>query len=118
MTGEELKIIRKKLGFSQQKLSEEFGVSVRQIINLESGLTPIKEIYVEKISLLKMKLKNQNNMKNRISTIENLGVTDKEIEILFAYRELDEDEKDIFYYELKVAEAKKRKKEKEICCNL
>ena len=118
MTGEELKVIRKELGFSQQKLSEELGVSVRQIINLEKGQTPIKEIYTEKISLLKMKLEDQNNMKTRINNIENLGVSDKEIEILLAYKELDEDEKEIFYYELKAAAAKKRKKAKEIYCVL
>ncbi|DAB28106.1 MAG: hypothetical protein A2513_10890 [Sulfurimonas sp. RIFOXYD12_FULL_33_39] len=113
MTGEELKTIRKELGFSQQALSKEFGVSARQIVNLEKGLTPIKEIYIEKISLLKMKLEAQKNMKNHMDDLENLDMSEKEYDGLVAYRELDDDEQDIFYYELKAAAAKKRKRLKE-----
>jgi len=55
MNGEEFKKIREKMGFSQPKMAEELGVSTRQIGNLEKGITPIKEIYVEKISSMHKK---------------------------------------------------------------
>lgn len=115
MTGKELKIFRGELGLSQQELSKELGVSARQIINLEKGLTPIKEIYIEKISLLKMKFETQKNMKKYLGDIQNLDISEKEYEGLVAYRELDDDEREIFYYELKAAVAKKRKKLRENC---
>jgi len=115
MTGKELKALRKELGLSQQDVSKELGISVRQIINLENGLTPIKEIYIEKISLIRMKLEIQKNMKNHVINMQNLVISEKEYEGLMAYRELDDEEQDIFYYELKAAAAKKRKKKKAEC---
>lgn len=50
MKGSELKQIRESKGVTQPELAEHLGVSVRQIGNFEKEKTPIKEIYVEKIS--------------------------------------------------------------------
>lgn len=43
----------------------------------------------------------------------NFHISDKEIEILNAYRELTEEDQEIFYHELKAAAAKARKRAKE-----
>lgn len=64
MNGNEFKKIREELGFSQPKMADELGVSTRQIGNLEKGITPLKEIYIEKISTMKKKfdaIKEENS---------------------------------------------------------
>ena len=44
---------------------------------------------------------------------ESMNLTEKEIEMCDNYRELEEDDQEIFYLELKVAAAKARKKRKD-----
>ena len=107
MIGKELKMMRIRLGFSQKKLANEFGISTRQIVNLEKGTTPVKELYVEKITLLGEKQGNQANVD--ISDFQQkLDFSDREIEIIFAYRELNENEQEIFYHEIKAAVAREK----------
>jgi len=50
MTGEEFRELRDSKGFTQKKAASLLGISVRQIGNIEKGTTPVKDIYVEKIS--------------------------------------------------------------------
>lgn len=108
MIAVEFKKTRESLGFSQKELSEILGVSVRQIVNLENGKTQIREIYIEKISSL-MNKKEQIKIPKKL----NSHIGNKEIEILNAYRDLTEEDQEIFYHELKAAAAKSRKRAKE-----
>ncbi len=50
MDGEEFSFLRRSKGLTQQSLADLIGVSKRQIANLESGITPVKDIYVEILS--------------------------------------------------------------------
>lgn len=112
MLGKDLKKIRQDLGLSQSTLAKELGISVRQIVNLENGKTPIRELYIEKISILK-EIISPNSQKITIPKQLNYHFSEKEIEMFNNYRELSEEDQEIFYLELKVAAAKARKKSKE-----
>jgi transcriptional regulator with XRE-family HTH domain len=50
MTGEEFKTLRLSKGLTQAKASKILGVSIRQIGNFEYGITPISDLYIEKIA--------------------------------------------------------------------
>jgi len=41
---------RLQIGYSQDKLGEILGISKRQIINIEKGVSPIKDVYAKTIS--------------------------------------------------------------------
>lgn len=56
---------------------------------------------------------NSTNKKIQIPNHLNFYISDKEIEILQAYRELEKDDQEIFYHKLKAAAAESRKKAKE-----
>lgn len=50
MDGAEFRKIRQSKGLTQDKLALLLGISKRQVGNIESGNTPVRDIYVEKIS--------------------------------------------------------------------
>lgn len=61
MDGCKFKELREKQGLTQKKAAQLLGVSIRQIGNLENGGTPVKELYVEKISTYKNHSISGNN---------------------------------------------------------
>ncbi len=113
MLGKDLKKIREDLGLSQGALAKELGVSVRQIVNLENGKTPIRELYIEKISILKETISSTKSPKIIIPNQINSHISNIEIEILEAYRELSKVDQEIFYFKIKGAAAEARKKAEE-----
>ena len=50
MDNKEFLAKRLKLGYSQDKLGEILGISKRQIINIEKGISPIKDVYAKTLS--------------------------------------------------------------------
>lgn len=47
MRASDFKTARLKLGLSQSKMGEALGLTKRQVINLETGKTPIRHAYAE-----------------------------------------------------------------------
>ncbi len=55
MTPEQFKQIRKELGWTQQRLADELGMSRRQIGNYEQGTSPIPKVVSLAIAWLTMR---------------------------------------------------------------
>ena len=99
MNGTIFKKNRLKLGLTQAKIAPLVGLSKRQIINIEKSDNKIKSIYAEKVSEL-LCLKDNPLPLHVIEKLEN-HISDKEIEILDAYRGLPRERQELFYYKLK-----------------
>lgn len=56
---------RLKLGYSQDKLGEILGISKRQIINIEKGISPIKDVYAKTLS----EILHQSHASLQINTV-------------------------------------------------
>lgn len=94
MKAEELKRMRENKGVSQPELAKKLGVSVRQIVNLENGKTPIRDIYIEKITTFL-------NIKEEEKEVEdNSGLTEREHKLLEAYRSLPAEKKEMYFYKI------------------
>ncbi len=73
LSNEDFILKRENMGFTQEQMADYLGVSKRQIANFENGKTPIKKIYVEKISSYFIKplhISTTSNQKNLSSGYE------------------------------------------------
>jgi transcriptional regulator with XRE-family HTH domain len=120
--GNRLIEFRKKLGHSQVEFANVMGIKNQSLLRYEKNLIKPSFEFISKLTILfpdsiQYLLSGENIIKNnRVVTIPvqiNSHLSEKEVEILKAYRELEQEDQEIFYFELKAAAAKARKKAKD-----
>jgi transcriptional regulator with XRE-family HTH domain len=118
--GERLIEFRKNKSYSQSQFAELMEIQRQALLRYEKNIIKPSFEFITKLTILFPNDVNylltgtyQNNENLQKTTSQN-HFSEKEIEMCDNYRELDEDDQEIFYLELKVAAAKARKRTKEL----
>lgn len=121
--GERLIEFRKQKSYNQSQFAELMEIQRQALLRYEKNIVKPSFEFITRLTILfpneinylltGMNLNNENTQKIIIPNQLNYHFSEKEIEIFNNYRELDKDDQEIFYLELKVAAAKARRKAKE-----
>ncbi len=119
--GNRLVQVREYLGFNQVVFSDKLGLAAQSLVRYEKNkITPSIDFLKKLTEMFSINsnwlLTGDGEMFLNETTIKNQSnhhFSEKEIEMCNNYRELDEDDQEIFYLELKVTAAKARKKRKD-----
>ncbi|MDY0322063.1 MAG: helix-turn-helix transcriptional regulator [Arcobacteraceae bacterium] len=114
--GERLINFRRKLGYSQVEFADKMAIKSQALLRYEKNIIKPSFDFINKLTLLfpqDIQYLLSGEYK-KILTENNFNLSQQQIEILQAFDELDSDEKEIFFYELKAAAAKARKRAKEV----
>lgn len=65
MDSREFKELRLRIGWTQERLAQELGITARQIINYETGRTPIKAFIAKQFKALASEILEQDDSLNR-----------------------------------------------------
>ena len=117
MIGDRIRKAREYGTYSLDLFSEKLAISKRTLQNYEKNINePTVNTVINMANLCHIDewwlLTGKGEMLHTESK-ESMNLTEKEIEMCDNYRELEEDDQEIFYLELKVAAAKARKKRKD-----
>lgn len=92
---------------SYRDIAKAIGMKENCVVNWSNrGLSKLAKLKISQIV-------SHDDIQIKIPKTINAHLSDKEIEILQAYRELDKEDQEIFYHKLKAAAAEARKKAKE-----
>ncbi len=121
--GERIIDFRKTKSYSQSQFAELMEIKRQALLRYEKNIIKPSFDFITKLTILfpdeinylltGIHRNNENSQKITIPNQLNYHFSEKEIEMFNNYRELEKDDQEIFYLELKVAAAKARKKAKE-----
>lgn len=96
---------------SYKDIAKAIGMKENCVVNWSNrGLSKLARLKISQMI-------NYSDNHIKIPKTINIHLSNKEIEILQAYRELEKEDQEIFYYKLKAAAAEARKKAKENSSN-
>ncbi len=97
---------------SYKDIAKAIGMKENCVINWSNrGLSKLAKLKISQMI-------SSKDSQTKIPKTINSYLSDKEIEILQAYRELEKEDQEIFYHKLKAAAAEARKKAKETSSNV
>lgn len=96
---------RLQIGYSQDKLGEVLGISKRQIINIEKGISPIKDVYAKTLSEIFHNSAPHSPL--HVTTVTATKLSPKMDELVRWFSVLDKDDQKRIYNEIKALADKK-----------